>query len=127
MTARTRFFVISSLSVLIVGVGTGLVAYYAGFTTAFSRNDGPEELRYVPRDSAVIAYADVRDVMTSEFRRKMHESMPIPRTGSANSRTKPASTSRPTSTAWSRASRPGSRRAGLRARAWWSLADASTK
>lgn len=81
MIASTRLFVISSLVVLLAGVGTGLVAYYAGFPGAFARTDGPEELHYVPRDSAVVAYADVRDLMTSEFRRKMHESMPIPENG----------------------------------------------
>ena len=33
-----------------VGVGTGLVAYYVGFSTsAFSGQGGPDELQYVPR------------------------------------------------------------------------------
>ena len=31
MTTRTRYFVIVSLLVLGVGLGTGLVAYYVGF------------------------------------------------------------------------------------------------
>ena len=31
MTTKTRYFVILSLSILSVGVGTGLTAYYVGF------------------------------------------------------------------------------------------------
>ena len=34
MTVKTRYFVVVSLLVLVVGLGTGLVAYYAGFRQA---------------------------------------------------------------------------------------------
>jgi hypothetical protein len=34
---------------------------------------GPAELRYLPRNSTVIAYADVRGVMASAVRKKIHE------------------------------------------------------
>jgi hypothetical protein len=82
MTARTRYFVIASLLVLGVGLGTGLVAYYVGFPAgAFSRAGGPGELQLVPRDATVIAYADVRDVMTSELRQKLHQALPMPADG----------------------------------------------
>jgi hypothetical protein len=82
MTARTRYFVIASLLVLGVGLGTGLVAYYVGFPAgAFSRAGGPGELQLVPRDATVIAYADVRDVMTSELRQKLHNALPMPAEG----------------------------------------------
>src|SRR5439155_792895 len=51
MTTRTRYFVIISLLVLGVGLGTGLVAYYVGFPAgALGRQGGPEELAYVPQD-----------------------------------------------------------------------------
>ena len=74
MTTRTRYFVIASLLVLGVGLGTGLVAYYVGFpTSAFSSRGGPEELRYVPRDATVLAYANVQDVMSSDLRRRIKE------------------------------------------------------
>jgi hypothetical protein len=77
MTARTRYFVIVSLLVLGVGLGTGLVAYYVGFPAgAFARAGGPDELQFVPRDAALIAYADVRDVMTSELRQKIRAALP---------------------------------------------------
>jgi hypothetical protein len=82
MTARTRYFVIASLLVLGLGLGTGLVAYYVGFPAgAFSRAGGPGELQLVPRDATVIAYADVRDVMTSELRQKLHQALPMPAEG----------------------------------------------
>lgn len=82
MTARTRYFVVASLLVLGVGLGTGLVAYYVGFPAgAFTQAGGPEELQMVPRDATVIAYADVRDVMTSELRQKLHKALPVPADG----------------------------------------------
>jgi hypothetical protein len=77
MMTRTRYFLFASLLVLGVGVGTGLVAYYVGFPAgAFARRGGPDELQYIPRDAAVIAYADVREVMTSELRQKLHKAIP---------------------------------------------------
>jgi hypothetical protein len=82
MTARTRYFVVASLLVLGIGLGTGLVAYFVGFPAgAFARAGGPEELQFVPRDTAVLAYANVRDVMTSDLRRKLHDALPMPSDG----------------------------------------------
>src|SRR5262249_442419 len=64
MVAKTRYFVIVSLLVLGVGLGTGLVAYYVGFPAgAFTRAGGPEELQYVPRTATVVAYANVNEIM----------------------------------------------------------------
>jgi hypothetical protein len=77
MTKRTRLFVLSSAGVLALGLCSGLVAYFGGFpTTAFSSAAGPAELRYVPNDAAVVAYANVRDVMSSEFRQRFRELVP---------------------------------------------------
>src|SRR2546426_8052602 len=82
MTTRTRYFVIASLLVLGVGVSAGLMAYYAGFPmSAFARSGGPDELKYVPSDATVLAYADVRAVMSSELRRKLHEAAPMSENG----------------------------------------------
>lgn len=82
MTTKTRYFVIASLLVLTVGLGTGLVAYYVGLpTSAFSNRSGPDELQYVPRDAAVLAYANVQDVMNSELRRHLKEAMPMSENG----------------------------------------------
>jgi hypothetical protein len=82
MTTKTRYFVIVSLLVMGVGLGTGMVAYYGGFPAgAFAGRGGPAELDYVPRDATVLAYADVRDVMTSELRQKLHSAAPIQENG----------------------------------------------
>src|SRR5713226_533185 len=82
MTTRTRYFVVASLLVITVGVGTGLVAFYTGFQlTALSGRGGPAELQFVPRDAAVVAYANVHEVMTSELRQKMHEAVPASENG----------------------------------------------
>lgn len=76
MTKKTRYFLFGSVTVLLVGLCTGLVAYYTGMPMgAFSRAQGPAELRYVPADAALVAYADVQDVMKSEFRQKLRAVM----------------------------------------------------
>ena len=76
MTVRTRYFVIVSLLVIFVGLGTGLVAYYVGFpTSAFFNRGGPDELRLLPSSASVIAYADVREVMASELRQRFRKAV----------------------------------------------------
>ena len=78
MTARTRYFVIVSLLVLGVGLGTGLVAYYVGFPAgAFTQAGGPAELQLVPRNATVIAYANVNEIMASELRQRLRRAIPI--------------------------------------------------
>ena len=36
----------------------------------------PDELKYVPASAAVVAYANVRDVMASDFRQKLRQVLP---------------------------------------------------
>lgn len=82
MTTKTRYFVIVSLLVLGVGLGTGLVAYYVGFPAgALGRRGGPDELGYVPRDASVIAFANVHEIMTSELRQKLRRALPMQENG----------------------------------------------
>jgi hypothetical protein len=81
MTRRTRYFVLSSLLVLAVGLGTGLVAFYVGLPAALGAADGPAELVYVPANASVVAYAEVRDVMTSDVRQRIRRVAPIPEDG----------------------------------------------
>lgn len=77
MTARTRYFVVISLLVVGVGLGTGLVAYYVGYQgLPFSRHAGPVELQYIPRDATVVAFANVQEVMHSELRQKLRHALP---------------------------------------------------
>jgi hypothetical protein len=77
MTTKTRFFMLASTLVIVVGLCTGLVAYYGGLPTfASTRAAGPEELKYVPADAAIVAYANVRDVMASQFRQSLKQVLP---------------------------------------------------
>ena len=84
MIARTRYFVIASLLILTIGVGTGLLAYYVGVPGGLLVDrDGPDELQYVPRDATVVAYAEVREIMTSDVRQKIRRVVPLPENGQA--------------------------------------------
>jgi hypothetical protein len=72
MTARTRYFFVGSALILVLGLGIGTVAYYGGMPSGlFAAAAGPDELRYVPSDAAVVAYANVKDVMHSELRQRL--------------------------------------------------------
>jgi hypothetical protein len=75
MTARTRYFILGSVLVLVVGLSIGVVAYYGGVSgKLFGSAPGPaDDLRYIPEDAAVVAYADVRQVMTSELRQRLRQ------------------------------------------------------
>jgi hypothetical protein len=71
MSKRTRLFVLIAAAVLIVGLGTGLLASYLDIQTlTIVGSAGPDELSYVPDDSRMLAFANVRDVMDSELRRQ---------------------------------------------------------
>jgi hypothetical protein len=76
MKNRTRYFVILSLLITVVGLGTGLVAYYGFPAGALAVTAGPQELRYVPRNATMVAYVDVREVMASELRKRLRETLP---------------------------------------------------
>jgi hypothetical protein len=80
MTTRTRYFVIASLLVTMVGVGTGLVAYYVGIPL-LQRQEGVDDLRYLPRDAAVVASVNVRDVMHSDVRQRLRRAVPMSENG----------------------------------------------
>jgi len=82
MTKRTRYFLVGASAILVVGLCTGLVAYYGGGLASLSAAPtGPSELTYVPADAAIVAYANVRDVMTSQFRERFRQAMPQPDEG----------------------------------------------
>jgi hypothetical protein len=72
MTKRTRLFVAVAVGILIVGLGTGLVAsYVANQNVLVIGADGPDELAYVPADARMVAFADVRQIMDSDLRQKV--------------------------------------------------------
>jgi hypothetical protein len=77
MTKRTRYFMGGSAAVLVAGLGTGLVAYYGGgFPSLSASRSGPSELSYVPADAAVVAFANVREVMDSQLRQRLKAVLP---------------------------------------------------
>jgi hypothetical protein len=76
MTRKTRLFMAGSAAVVTAGLCAGLVAYYGGGFQAVSASTGPTELRYVPADAAVIAYADVSAIMNSELRQRIKQALP---------------------------------------------------
>lgn len=79
MTKRTRYFLIGSVAFLVIGLAAGLVAYYGGIPGAFAQNAGPQELRYVPKDAVVVAFANVQELMNSEFRQHVKALEPAER------------------------------------------------
>ena len=77
MTKKTRYFMGGSAAILVAGLGTGLVAYYGGgFPSLSASRSGPSELSYVPADSAVVAFANVREVMDSQLRQRLKIALP---------------------------------------------------
>ena len=77
MTKKTRYFMAASAGIVVVGLGSGLVAYYGGgFPSLSASRSGPSELSYVPADASVVAYANVREVMDSQLRQKMKAALP---------------------------------------------------
>jgi hypothetical protein len=66
-----------SAAVLVLGLCTGLVAYYGGGFQALSASTGPNELNYVPADATAVAFADVRAVMDSDLRQRLKQVMPM--------------------------------------------------
>jgi hypothetical protein len=83
MTKRTRYFMAGSAAVLAAGLCTGLVAYFAGGFQPVSAAPVANELRYVPADAAVVAYADVRSIMDSDLRQRLKAVMPMHEQGQA--------------------------------------------
>lgn len=71
MTSRSRYFLIGSAAILLFGTGAGLVAYYTLSRTPAVPAGLPAELRFVPADASLVAYADVHSVMASEMRREL--------------------------------------------------------
>jgi hypothetical protein len=77
MKKHTRLFLFGAAGVLVVGLGTGLVASIVGVQNLGILPDrGPDELEYVPSDVRLIAFANVADVMHSELRERIRDFEP---------------------------------------------------
>jgi hypothetical protein len=72
MDKRTYRFLWVAATVLVLGLGTGLFASYLGHS-AFAQGAaaGPDELAYVPADTRLIAFIDVREVLRSGLRQNV--------------------------------------------------------
>ena len=76
MTHQTRYFVLGASGVLVIGLCTGLFAYFNRGAALAVSVTGPVEFAYVPADASVVAYANVREVMLSDFRERIREIAP---------------------------------------------------
>lgn len=77
MTKKTRYFMAGSAAIIVAGLTTGLVAFKLGGPALFASRSGPAELSYVPADSSVVAFANVREVMDSQLRQQLKQALPI--------------------------------------------------
>jgi hypothetical protein len=79
MTKPTRLFLVISGSILVVGLGTGLVAAYVGGglqNLTLIGSPGPDELAYISPDTRMVAFANVREIMDSELHEKLRGLQP---------------------------------------------------
>lgn len=77
MTKRTRLFLLAGVGILVLGLGTGVVASYMGLQTTITvGGQDASELAYVPPDAKVLAFANVREVMDSELRHRLLAELP---------------------------------------------------
>lgn len=76
MTGKTRYFVLTAAGILTAGLTTGLVASYLAAPVALTSQAGPNDLAFVPADAAVVAYANVQEVMVSELRQRLRKLEP---------------------------------------------------
>jgi hypothetical protein len=73
MTQRSRYFLVGSAVLLLVGLGGGLIAYFTYHRASDLAAGLPAELRYVPANADLVAYADVKSIMQSELRKELEE------------------------------------------------------
>jgi hypothetical protein len=75
MSQRTRYFLIGSAFVMILGLGVGAVAYYNG-NLPLKSTAGPEEFAYLPANVTGVAYGNVGAIMSSQFTEKLRQVLP---------------------------------------------------
>jgi hypothetical protein len=71
MTRKTRYFFMGSAGALLLGIGAGLFAYRTYHHPAAGARGLPAELRFVPADAELVAYADVHSIMASDMRKEL--------------------------------------------------------
>lgn len=73
MAPRTRYFLVGSGLVIVIGLCTGLVAYYGGVT---GRAAWRSDLAYVPSMARAVGYADLSDIIGSPFHQHLQRLLP---------------------------------------------------
>jgi hypothetical protein len=76
MTHQTRYFVLGAIGLLVVGLLTGLFAYVNRGAALAVSVTGPAEFAYVPSNASLVAYANVREAMLSDFRERIRQIAP---------------------------------------------------
>jgi hypothetical protein len=76
MKHQTRYFVLGASGLLLVGLFTGLFAYVNRGAALAVSVSGPAELAFVPADASIVAYANVQEVMRSDFRERVRQITP---------------------------------------------------
>jgi hypothetical protein len=76
MSQRNRYFLFGSVIVTSALLCTGLVAYYNGNLPLRASSVGPAELMYLPADTKAVAFANVNEIMNSDFRQKLRQVLP---------------------------------------------------
>lgn len=77
MTTRTRYVLLGGAGVMAVGLAGGLAAWVSSsLPSLVLAQERPDELRYVPPEATMISFADVRQVMDSDLRRRLREIQP---------------------------------------------------
>jgi hypothetical protein len=72
VTKKSRYALVALSAVLIIGLGVSLVGYLVLRSSRSGVPVGvPDEVRYVPANAALVAYANVRGVMNSELRKAL--------------------------------------------------------
>ena len=76
MTTRTRYVLLGGAGVMAVGLAGGLAAWVSSSLPPLVAQERPDELRYVPPEATILSFANVREVMDSELRRRLREIQP---------------------------------------------------
>ena len=77
MTTRTRYALLGGAGVMAVGLAGGLAAWVSSsLPSLVLAQERPDELRYVPSEATILSFANVREVMDSELRRRLREVEP---------------------------------------------------
>ena len=77
MRLQTRHVLFGGGGIIVLGLAAGFAAYIQAGTPALALAQGsPDELRYIPQNSRIVAFADVRDVMYSDFRQRLRAVLP---------------------------------------------------